>query len=89
MDPPSSKAQWPALGVESEATEERRQSSIATPGDAWFSNDRTDVLNKNAVETLPTQQVCRTASAILALVQVSVLVTFPPADFIDSPTRIS
>ena len=80
MDPLSSEVQWSALGVEYEAVGEQRQSSLVTPGEAPFLDGRIDILNKNSFETSPTQQVYRTASAILALVRVSAFARLSPMD---------
>lgn len=43
-------------------------------------DDRIDILNGNAVDASPAQQVFRTASAILVLTRVCILVLVSPTD---------
>jgi len=43
-------------------------------------DDRINILDRNAVEASPARLIFRTASAILALTRVSVLVPVPPID---------
>jgi hypothetical protein len=47
---------------------------------ASLFRDRINILNKNALEASPARQIFKTASAILALVRVSVLPPRPSAD---------
>jgi len=41
-------------------------------------DDRVNILDRNAVDASPAQQIFRTVSAILALTRVSVLIPAPP-----------
>ena len=43
-------------------------------------NDRIDILERNAVEASPAKQVFGTATAILTLVRVSVIILRPPVN---------
>ena len=67
-------------------TERRRRKTVDErphpPGmnDTRTLDYKTDTLNRNAAEASPTQQIHRTVSAILVLVQVRAFVLPPPVD---------
>ena len=76
---PLRRAQWSVVGVGLEATGGQWRSSTVILDDSWFL-DRIDILNRNAVEASPIQQVYRTTGDILTLVRVSALVLLSPIE---------
>ena len=86
--PHLSDGQWTSnrLAGGLKETEGRRRTTVEErpppPGmsDTRTLDYKTDILNRNAAEASPTQQIHRTVSTILVLVRVSAFVLPPPMD---------